>query len=69
MEIKVKIEVDGTLLTRLEDERHNVSQDAVSTIANIAREEAAEQAVAHRDAVGAEREKEAAKAAKAAEKA
>lgn len=63
MKIKVEIEIDGTLLSRLEDERTNVSQDAISVIANMARVEANEQATAYRAEVEAKREKEARKVA------
>lgn len=40
MKIKVEIEVDGTLLARLEDERPEVARDAVNVLSNMANMEA-----------------------------
>jgi len=74
MKIKVEIEVDGTLLARLEDERPEVARDAVNVISNMANMEANLQVAGYVDKLERERtekrrkEEAAAKAAEAVEK-
>ena len=67
MKIKVEIEVDGTLLERLESASPTISSDSISIISNMARVDAREIAQAHVIALTEARErKEAARLAKIA---
>ncbi len=66
MIIKVEIEVDGTLLSRLEDERPGISADSVGVVSNMARMEAREQAEEHVRVLTEKRAEEETKAARRA---